>query len=781
MEPIGLVASLLTLAHVANKIGKAISRLRKFGEVPQQVYALKNEVSDLEVVLRQVGQALQSNALPANGNQAALESIVGRIKSHLTALGEALDRAGKAAGSGNVYKVLGRAPIWWKWDVQFQKFQTDIRTAKENLNLILGVSNSRDLNHIFLELRQITLMAANSQVLSNQQTWNLDQHQSALVSLLDRQYQGVMERFDALSQEVRDKLHADDEKSKEPPGYYESSAHETVRVLVSHRSPCRSYCPCSCHAKRKTSISIPGPLESLVGKLFVGYTGLPFFSKKCDFRGCKDEQTVSATFEYWFPWWFVSKNMKVDVKYLPSLGPQLQLSTVRRVPDDAPSISFAMSGNIEGLKYLFSEGLASPRDVSNSRGFTLMRWALYGGMHQHETVKFLISQGATVDENSYDNVWDFVFRGKCNETEERMLRCVTESGDGDWVEEQNFPLVHRIIFGLSPKLLAVELEERPDAVYMTDSQGRTALDWATARVQLDEMALLLAHGADPNNMDVTGRTAVLHAVDSHNVPCLTLILEGGGNPNPKMPKGIFRSSPLTAAGFGGMPEMLKVLLKFGADPNACNPEGLTALHSVARTKSVDCALLLLEWGADLNAVSQNGVTPLTTAIMHNNHAVLRLFVDRGFEYVSTSRLYLGPQLLPIIAEYSDKETMSILASSQPLKLSYDLSVDGLTAAHEILQRRRDCNEELSQAFKDLIAIAEAGYASVRSIDSLQEAGLVFYSARSSFHSDLADALYTLESTVVSPISPVEGFLDEKWDVRYEEKSKEEDLLVHQYK
>lgn len=235
-------------------------------------------------------------------------------------------------------------------------------------------------------------------------------------------------------------------------------------------------------------------------------------------------------------------------------------------------------------------------------------------------------------------MWDFIFRGKCNDTEQRALRCITEGGEGDWVEEQNFPLIHRIIFGLSSKSLAAELEENPNAVYVTDTQNRTALDWATARVQMEDMSLLLRYGADPNNMDLTGRTPVLHAVDSHKIPCLRMILEGGGHPNPTMPKGVFRSSPLTAAGFAGMPEMLKLLLDFEANPNACNPEGLTALHSVARTQNVDCALLLLEFGADLNAISSNGGTPLTTAITYNNHPVLQLFVNHCYQYITTLHL-----------------------------------------------------------------------------------------------------------------------------------------------
>jgi hypothetical protein len=32
-----------------------------------------------------------------------------------------------------------------------------------------------------------------------------------------------------------------------------------------------------------------------------------------------------------------------------------------------------MQENIDGVKYIFSQGLISKRDVSNSRGFTLLR------------------------------------------------------------------------------------------------------------------------------------------------------------------------------------------------------------------------------------------------------------------------------------------------------------------------------------------------------------------------------------------------------------------------
>ncbi|KAL8714060.1 MAG: hypothetical protein Q9225_006643 [Loekoesia sp. 1 TL-2023] len=517
-DPLSIAASVITLAAVAAQISKAISRLRHFGEVPGRVYTLKNEISDLEVVLRQVAHALEQKSLAPNNEQGSLEQILARTKGHLADLGKALERVANACAGGKV-KIISKSAIWWKEKTLFQGLQEDIRSVKATLNLMLGVANSQDLHHVILELRRVTVQTSTAEQTHQSIKQGPNDHHLALSTRMDRQYQEMSDRLD-------------------------------------------------------------------------------------------------------------------------------------------------------------------------------------------------------------------------------------EGGEGDWVEEQNFPLVHRIILGLSSKSLAAELEENPNAVYVTDAQNRTALDWATARIQLEDMSLLLRYGADPNNMDITGRTPVLHAVDSHNISCLRLVLEAGGHPDPPMPNGMFRSSPLTAAGRAGMPEMLKRLLDFEANPNASNPEGLTALHSVARTENVDCALLLLEYGADLNAISSNGKTPLTTAIIYNNHPVLRLFVDCCYEYITTIRLN-GPPPLSIIAEHADLETINILASSHPLKVSSDLSVEGIAANREVLQQRGDYSEKLSEAFEELITIVKAEEYESQSIESLTEAGL-FLSARSSFHSELAEAMEKLDFAVVSP-------------------------------
>jgi len=140
-DPLSVAASVITLATAAAQISKAISRLRHFGEVPGRVYALKNEVSDLEVVLRQVGYALEEKSLASGNEGGSVEQILARTKSHLADLAKALERVANACAGGKV-KIISKTAIWWKEKTLFQGLHGDIRSVKATLNLMLGTANS---------------------------------------------------------------------------------------------------------------------------------------------------------------------------------------------------------------------------------------------------------------------------------------------------------------------------------------------------------------------------------------------------------------------------------------------------------------------------------------------------------------------------------------------------------------------------------------------------------------------------------------------------------------
>lgn len=253
----------------------------------------------------------------------------------------------------------------------------------------------QDLHHVILELRRVTFLTSISEQTQESISQGSGDHQLALTTHMDQQHQDLSDRLDALGKLILNG-HLQDSSRRDQISIpsEEGTNTQTLRILTSHRIPCRSWCPCTCHSKRKLNLPAPGLIENVLGRMFVGYSGLPVFNKPCDFRGCRDRQNATATIEYWFPWWIVSMNSKFCLTYLPWTGPQCHLSTTRRIPDDSQAIAFAMQGNTDGLKYLFSQRLVGPRDVSDSRGFSLMRVRLVSTFASIYIVLMLLLVGA---------------------------------------------------------------------------------------------------------------------------------------------------------------------------------------------------------------------------------------------------------------------------------------------------------------------------------------------------------------------------------------------------
>lgn len=153
-----------------------------------------------------------------------------------------------------------------------------------------------------------------------------------------------------------------------------NSTSVRVRLRQAHAT-CQAGCSCACHAER--SARSPSFTDRMLGQVFIGYSGLPLLSNKCDSDQCARKQIPTANIEFWFPLGFCwSQIVRFHLAYDTNTGPSLQLSTHRQVSDASQCVSFALNGNIEGLKSLFQNGLASPRDVSTTRGYSLLRVSL---------------------------------------------------------------------------------------------------------------------------------------------------------------------------------------------------------------------------------------------------------------------------------------------------------------------------------------------------------------------------------------------------------------------
>ena len=98
------------------------------------------------------------------------------------------------------------------------------------------------------------------------------------------------------------------------------------------------------------------------------------------------------------------------------------------------------------------------------------------------------------------------------------------------------------------------------------------------------------------------------------------------------------------------------LLKAGADPNAHDDIGATALMYAAALSSFDCLRVLLDGGADVNALTNGGATALMCAT--GDATKVRLLLDRGA--APNARLRDGTTALVTAARRGNLEAIRLL-------------------------------------------------------------------------------------------------------------------------
>lgn len=237
-----------------------------------------------------------------------------------------------------------------------------------------------------------------------------------------------------------------------------------------------------------------------------------------------------------------------------------------------------------------------------------------------------------------------------------------------------------------PQMVKLLLDCGAD-VNASDRDGTTALELAfrTGRPSKKVVKVLLDHGADVNASRKDGTTALVYIL-TYNRPeakSMTLSSDSDSDLNTLDDHGTRGFYSLKHA----TPEIVKLLLDYGANIEALSRYGNTPLIAASITASYDGKLeilvMLLDRGANIEAPGRQGDTALIAASKYSELGTVTLLLDRGANIEASNRY--GRTALIAAAERGKLSTVKLLLDRGADVNARD--VNGKTALTYALRRK----------------------------------------------------------------------------------------------
>ncbi|HWP86206.1 MAG TPA: ankyrin repeat domain-containing protein, partial [Terriglobia bacterium] len=350
--------------------------------------------------------------------------------------------------------------------------------------------------------------------------------------------------------------------------------------------------------------------------------------------------------------------------------------------EDLRLVAAAKERNMAALRALLNEHAAV--NASQPDGATALHWAAH--WDDRQAAELLIAAGANVNaKNDYGITPLFL---ACTNGSAAMVELLLQAGaDARAVLPSGETVLMTCARAGSAEAVKKLLERGAEVNAKNHEDGQTALMWAVAQKHPEVVATLIAHGADLHARSKGGFSPLLFAARVGDVESARLLLAAGANVNEAMPNKaraphltsrygeapqgasppaeepqLGTTTPLLMASASGHEELAIFLLQNGADPNAVDEYGATALHytvlkGIASMNGVSLAnyvsylfrpnmphlaKALLEHGANPDArilkgvpvaggrgADASGATAFLLAAAANDTHIMRLLVEHG--------------------------------------------------------------------------------------------------------------------------------------------------------
>ena len=160
---------------------------------------------------------------------------------------------------------------------------------------------------------------------------------------------------------------------------------------------------------------------------------------------------------------------------------------------------------------------------------------------------------------------------------------------------------------------------------LRNSNGKTVLNYASETGNKDRVEVLLKYNASLETRDdnYEGFTALMNAVDAGNVGIAELLLKQGANPNVTMGR---RDMNIIELAHGSL-EMINLLLSYRPSKNIISWAYIRAIQE--NRNDDEMIKLLVKNGADIDMPDEHGETALVKAIRQENTYVVDSLLKKG--------------------------------------------------------------------------------------------------------------------------------------------------------
>ncbi len=160
--------------------------------------------------------------------------------------------------------------------------------------------------------------------------------------------------------------------------------------------------------------------------------------------------------------------------------------------------------------------------------------------------------------------------------------------------------------------------------------------------------------------------------------------------------------------------IIQVLLYKGAQIDAQDPDGDTALHFAALIGNIKPMKVLIDAGADVNTSNHHGWTPLMNSASMGNYECVRILLEKGADVDARSEE--GNTSLILLAKSTKPSNIERLKGWKRLLLPWD----PLTTLQILLEKGADVNAKNDKGQTALSAAEENGV--VEFTEMLKRAG-----------------------------------------------------------